>query len=206
MKRIIKRLKFLKDKEAEELAKAQEKLGKIQGSAASLASGIQMKPLGKSSPSYGAGAEESTPLNASDAEQYSSTTERDWKKKEIDENMDFFPFLMKEVDKINKFFVGKLAELRINLELITSKRANTYISHHTSGETDLFRLRDVYVDLAALRSFCDLNQTGTYSYYVCPPPPLPPTPSSHPFLPPLPQARPAPRFLFLILMCLFSFL
>ena len=57
----------------------------------------------------------------------------------------------------------KLATLRIALEGITNKRRNSYRSHHTSSETtDLATLRDIYVELAALRSYCDLNQTGFY--------------------------------------------
>jgi SPX domain protein involved in polyphosphate accumulation len=53
--------------------------------------------------------------------------------------------------------------LRLSLEQITSKRVNVYRSHHTSGtDTDLTQLRDIYVELAALRSYCDLNQTGFY--------------------------------------------
>jgi SPX domain protein involved in polyphosphate accumulation len=58
---------------------------------------------------------------------------------------------------------SKLAALRITLEGITRKRRNAYRSHHTSGEsTDLATLKDIYVELAALRSYCDLNQTGFY--------------------------------------------
>ena len=59
--------------------------------------------------------------------------------------------------------LSKLATLRIALDGITSKRRNSYRSHHTSSETtDLATLRDIYVELAALRSYCDLNQTGFY--------------------------------------------
>ena len=79
-----------------------------------------------------------------------------------DNNLDFFTVIREEIDKINKFFVGKLAELRITLDQITSKRRNVYYSHHTSAETDLGRLQDIYVQLAALRSYCDLNRTGFY--------------------------------------------
>lgn len=64
---------------------------------------------------------------------------------------------------IKTFFISKLAALRIALDGITSKRRNSYRSHHTSSETtDLATLRDIYVELAALRSYCDLNQTGFY--------------------------------------------
>ena len=56
-----------------------------------------------------------------------------------------------------------MAALRIALDGITRKRKNAYRSHHASGEpTDLATLRSIYVELAALRSYCDLNQTGFY--------------------------------------------
>ena len=62
-----------------------------------------------------------------------------------------------------KTFYRKLATLRIELDNITRKRRNVYHSHHASSEpTDLAKLRGIYVELAALRSYCDLNQTGFY--------------------------------------------
>ena len=49
------------------------------------------------------------------------------------------------------------------MDNITRKRRNVYHSHHASSEpTDLAKLRSIYVELAALRSYCDLNQTGFY--------------------------------------------
>ena len=49
------------------------------------------------------------------------------------------------------------------MDNITRKRRNVYHSHHASSEpTDLAKLRGIYVELAALRSYCDLNQTGFY--------------------------------------------
>jgi SPX domain protein involved in polyphosphate accumulation len=58
-----------------------------------------------------------------------------------------------------------LSSLRTALECITSKRRNAYRkSPYSTGDTtdDLAMLRNIYVELAALRSFCDLNQTGFY--------------------------------------------
>lgn len=79
----------------------------------------------------------------------------------IDAEDDFFIVLQEQMDKIGKFFVGKLAELRIALDLITSKRHNSYRMHHTAGNgSDVATLRDIYVQLAALRSYCDLNKQG----------------------------------------------
>lgn len=82
----------------------------------------------------------------------------------IDDSLDFFRVIADEMDKINKFFVGKLAQLRVSLETIQEERRNAYRNHHTSSSDSayLLRLRDIYVDLAALRSYCDLNKTGFY--------------------------------------------
>jgi phosphate transporter len=53
--------------------------------------------------------------------------------------------------------------MRLSLDEITSSRKNVFRSHHTGGDPSyLLRLRDIYVELAALRSYCDLNQTGFY--------------------------------------------
>lgn len=80
-----------------------------------------------------------------------------------DENLDFFAVIADEMNKVNNFYIGKLAQLRISLEDILTERKNAYRSHHTSADASyLLRLRDIYVDLAALRSFCDLNKTGFY--------------------------------------------
>lgn len=82
------------------------------------------------------------------------------KGKAVEENSEFFFVIHQELEKINNFFVGKLAELHSALDKITSKRENIYLSHHTSKEIELSSLRDLYIDLMALRSYCDLNQTG----------------------------------------------
>lgn len=81
----------------------------------------------------------------------------------FDESVDFFPLIVEEMNKINNFFVGKLASLKISLEDIVNERRNTYRTHHTSSDSSyLLRLRDIYVELAALRSYCELNRTGFY--------------------------------------------
>lgn len=110
--------------------------------------------------------DEWTPLRAGNKDGYGRTSSSGKKSTVNDESLEFFPFILQEIDKVNKFFIGKLAELRIKLEHITSKRQNAYFSHHTSGESDLNSLRDIYVELAALRSYCDLNQTGL-SFCLC---------------------------------------
>eukprot|EP01039_Chlorochromonas_danica_P015119 gene15119-17740_t len=80
-----------------------------------------------------------------------------------DESLDFFAVVAEDMSRANNFYIGKLAELRISLEEILSERRNAYRSHHTSADASyLLRLRDIYVDLAALRSFCELNKTGLY--------------------------------------------
>jgi phosphate transporter len=82
---------------------------------------------------------------------------------EIDESIDFFPVIVEEISKINSFYIGKLAQLRLAVQEILAERRNSYRSHHTSSDTSyLLRLRDIYVDLAALRSYCELNKTGFY--------------------------------------------
>ena len=77
---------------------------------------------------------------------------------------EFFPVIMEEIEKVNKFFLGKLASLRVSLDAITGKRRDSYHIHHTGSgnQGDLLVLRDIYVELAALRSYCDLNRTGFY--------------------------------------------
>lgn len=110
----------------------------------------------------GKGPDELTPINKTSSEIDIYGTSSTSKKVPSSENLDFFGLIQQEIDKINKFFVGKMAELRIYLDQITSKRRHVYFSHHTSAETELVKLRDIYVQLAALRSYCDLNQTGFY--------------------------------------------
>ncbi len=81
----------------------------------------------------------------------------------FDEGTDFFAVINKEIDRINKFYIGKLASLRISLEEILNERKNTYRSHHTSSNTSyLLRLRDIYIDLKALVSYSGLNRTAFY--------------------------------------------
>lgn len=81
-----------------------------------------------------------------------------------EDGMEFFPAISEEMNKTNNFYVGKLAELRIALDDITSKREHIFSSHHTGGSDPsyLFRLRNIYVELAALRSYCDLSKTAFY--------------------------------------------
>lgn len=94
---------------------------------------------------------------------YTSSPALDGEAQKFDESIDFFPVIIDEMNKVNNFFIGKLASLRISLEEILSERRNVYRSHHTSSDSSyLLRLRDIYVDLAALRSFCELNKTGFY--------------------------------------------
>ena len=107
----------------------------------------------RQTPSVQGRSEETIPLKH-------GTAKDSYSKVECDDTEDFFDVILQEMEKINKFFTGKLAELRLSLEKITTKRQNVYFNHHTSGEVDLNRLRDIYVSLAALRSYCDLNQTG----------------------------------------------
>ena len=169
MKRIIKRHRFLEDKKIDEAQNQAAKTAKVS---------VEMtlnQPTngGRASTevdaTYG-GISETYPLTTSGKK---STSGKDKSKQVakipvIDETAEFFPFLIKEIDNVNKFFVGKLAELRINLELLISKRSNAAFGHHTSSETDILTLRDIYIDLRALKGYCELNTTGaTPLIFLC---------------------------------------
>lgn len=135
LKRIIKRRKFVADSTASGKLKQQASL---------------LRP--SDAPT------ESTPLKSEDRtlSLYSEDAEGGG-------DTELFPVLIEEMEKVNKFFIGKLASLRIALEEITVVRKNSYRSHHTSSDSPyLLQLRDIYVDLAALRSYCNLNRTGFY--------------------------------------------
>ena len=46
---------------------------------------------------------------------------------------------------------------------MTTKFDDRQYAHHgaeNGGHLDLLKLRDIYIELAALRSFCELNKTG----------------------------------------------
>lgn len=198
LKRIIRRLRFIADREEEKRKKQFEKRITSNGSFASISgtsntipshlsgSNIQMSNLESGNTT------ESTPLNPkkrtlnannnaylssnlslnslSDGQSgnegnngYSNGNVYNNTNTNVDENLDFFALIVEEMNKVNNFYIGKLAELRISLEEIFSERKNSYRSHHTSADASyLLRLRDIYVDLAALRSFCELNKTGFY--------------------------------------------
>lgn len=82
---------------------------------------------------------------------------------EDNDSVEFFSTISDEINKINTFYVGKIAELQIKLDDLIHKRNNVYRSHHTSsGEdtTDLIKIRDIYVELVALNNYCDLNKQG----------------------------------------------
>lgn len=94
---------------------------------------------------------------------YNSSPALEGEASKVDESIDFFPVIIDEMNKVNNFFIGKLASLRVSLDEILNERRNVYRNHHTSGDSSyLLRLRGIYVDLAALRSFCELNKTGFY--------------------------------------------
>lgn len=120
----------------------------------------------ESKPSFNtaSSASETSPLNPKGNDSYTSAPPIiPSAKSSVEDGTDFFAVIIEEMNKINNFFVGKLAALRINLEEIISERRNSYRSHHTSSDSSyLLRLRDIYVDLAALRSYSELNSTGFY--------------------------------------------
>jgi phosphate transporter len=149
LKRIIKRKKFLADKAEEQRLKIQR--------AGSFQPGIERKPAMKVS--------EMTPLTAHSGSEVPPNQYTDGGDASAGkgDDVDLFPVLIEEMEKVSKFFIGKLASLRIALEEITVVRKNSYRSHHTSSDSPyLLHLRDIYIDLAALRSYCNLNRTGFY--------------------------------------------
>lgn len=148
LKRIIRRRRFLADK-------LEETMG---GGSSPSHSFIEMATRSVKSGM----SEEMQPLSTAAGGHPKYTKIVDQTQAVLDENAEFFPVIKEEMEKINKFFVGKLAELRLSLDEITRKRRNSYLAHHTGTESDLNNLRDIYVKLAALRSYCDLNQTGFY--------------------------------------------
>lgn len=80
-----------------------------------------------------------------------------------EDTIDFFAVIKENVDHINLFFLDKLKELREAIDDIANKRRNAYRTHHSgANQIDLTKLRDVYVQLAALSTYSDLNYTGFY--------------------------------------------
>lgn len=141
LKRVINRQRFILDQQ--EVRTQRRKSGKVN----------EYSPLSLNV--AGTGAPKSSGSLNDDAEVSAEGNEN---------GSDFFPVILKEIEKINKFFLGKLASLRVSLEEITGKRRDSYHIHHTGSgnQGDLLILRDIYVELAALRSYCDLNRTGFY--------------------------------------------
>lgn len=109
---------------------------------------------------------EQTPIVASTGPQkYTDFNIKLTAKKSIDDsNIDeFFPILSEELHKINTFFLGKLAEIRISVEDIVHKLKNAYRTHHTRDQhSDLIILRDIYIELVHLKSYVELNHIGFY--------------------------------------------
>ena len=144
MKRLLARRHFLKESREIESAKTAPKREWR------LESGLQGKSKEQSM------ITEISPLRAN----LGRRTSRSIDESDID---DFFPILAAEIDKINSFFVGKIAELRVALDEIYLKRQSSYRNHHTGEQqSDLTLLRDIYIDLVHLRSYCDLNHTGDH--------------------------------------------
>ncbi|KAJ1432819.1 Sodium:sulfate symporter transmembrane region-domain-containing protein [Ochromonadaceae sp. CCMP2298] len=139
LKRIIQRKQFVIEKYSLDAESAQST---GEGRKAEVGKGKKLAAVAE--------ATEDTPLIASPSKSELAAAEEE-----------FFPMIDEEILRINKFFVGKVAELRVALDLINSTRSNTYLSHHTSLDPSiLLRLRSVYVQLMALKSYCELNKTG----------------------------------------------
>jgi phosphate transporter len=151
---VINRRKFIAEKEAEKLH------GTADGGAPTKDGEKSKDKKKKKKEEEDSDDEESVPLNKQVKGGYDSISKSSSSAK-FDESVDFFPLIIEEINKINNFFVGKLAEIHASLDDIVNERQNTYRSHHTSSDTSyLTKLRDIYVELAALRSYCELNKTG----------------------------------------------
>jgi len=78
---------------------------------------------------------------------------------------DFFVVVESELAKVNKFVIGKLAELRLSLASMTDESNSANRSHHTDGDRSLMlRTKNTYIQLIALRKFCSLNSTGSFCF------------------------------------------
>lgn len=156
LKRIIKRLKFLADKKADKAAKSAAKLAQSTAN--------QLIELTRSA-SVMSACDEKTPLNAVPDGSYGSDQKVGGKNsaKIADDSTDFFGALEEDIKTVNNFYVGKLAELRIELQTLTEPRNNAYVTHHTSSDPRfLLNLRDVYLQVVALKAFSELNKTALY--------------------------------------------
>eukprot|EP01038_Epipyxis_sp_PR26KG_P009656 gene9656-12998_t len=176
LKRIIKRRRFVFDKQLEKQSKLTSASRNTSVDFAPLSMDSENTPLNKShdisksannnwNPSLiNIPISISTITNAIKRVTSSSAIQTTQDNENRDDSIEFFPAIIEEINKVNNFFVGKIAELRIELDEITSTRRNAYRTHHTGGDSSssLLRLRDIYVQLAALRSFCTLNHTGFY--------------------------------------------
>lgn len=170
LKRIIKRLRFIADKKNERAEKAAKAIADSKAHT--------FVELTKTA-SFNSNPDERTPLTT--FEQLSSTQSytapplipkgpksdkqkaKENNKEGLEEGLDFFATILEEMNKANNFFVGKTAELRINLEALLKPRSNTYVTHHTSSDpTFLLKLRGLYVELVALKQYAELNKTGFY--------------------------------------------
>ena len=82
------------------------------------------------------------------------------------EGEEFFAVIAGEIDKINEFFIGKLSQIRVDLENLMDRRGDSFLLHHSSSGAgrlnDVIKLRDLYIELVALRSYTELNRTGFY--------------------------------------------
>ena len=81
-----------------------------------------------------------------------------------DENALFFTLVAEEIHKINQFFLGKLAVLRLELQGLAETLQDTLMQHHSSGlaAAGYAKLRKLYVDILLLRQYSEINQTGFY--------------------------------------------
>lgn len=81
----------------------------------------------------------------------------------LEDGLDFFACILEEMKTANNFYAGKCAEVHIKLNELTGPRTNTYVTHHTSTDPNfLLKLREIYIEVAALKQYSELNKTGFY--------------------------------------------
>lgn len=103
--------------------------------------------------------ESSSLLNKDSQPTYDST--KDTSINVIEDDETFFAVLESELGKINKFVLGMSIQLNAEINEILHDRSDNNRSHHSDGKrNELSVLKDIYIQLIALKKFCELNKTG----------------------------------------------
>ena len=157
LKRLIKRLRFIKDRDAHRDALKSSGISSSLGGS-SLLQMVQLGSHASLTERDGTSMEETPLLRALSYVSFSSTGDKDRSQEE-----DFNVVIMAEVENINKFYNGKLAELRSDYISIIASRENNLKKHHAGAQIEsVNKLRAIYLDVSRLKSYCELNDLGFY--------------------------------------------